>query len=52
MTTVGVRTGIDTRSVFATQSAPPHLILEGLPELLDLLRRADAGLHPGQSAEA
>ncbi|MFN3334641.1 MAG: HAD-IIA family hydrolase, partial [Caldilinea sp.] len=42
MTTVGVLTGIDSRSTFATQSAPPHLILDGLPELLTLLRRADA----------
>jgi 4-nitrophenyl phosphatase len=43
MTTVGVLTGIDTRAHFATQSAPPHLILEGLPELLALFQRADAG---------
>lgn len=42
MMTVAVLTGIDTRATFATQSAPPHLILEGLPELLALLRRTDA----------
>ncbi len=41
MTTVGVLTGIDTRATFATQSAPPHFILDGLPELLAHLRRAD-----------
>ena len=41
MTTVGVLTGIDTRAFFATQSAPPHLILDGLPELLNLFRHAD-----------
>jgi 4-nitrophenyl phosphatase len=45
MTTVGVLTGIDSRSTFATQSAPPHLILDGLPELLSLLRRADDEGH-------
>ena len=42
MTTVGVLTGIDTRALFATQSAPPHLILDGLPELLALFQCADA----------
>ena len=41
MTTVGVLTGIEHRAGFEAQSAPPHLILEGLPELLTLLRRAD-----------
>ena len=40
-------TGIDTRAFFATQSAPPHLILDGLPELLALFiptLRADFGV--------
>jgi 4-nitrophenyl phosphatase len=41
MTTVGVLTGIDTRATFATQSAPPHFILDGLPELLARFRQAD-----------
>ncbi len=41
MTTVGVLTGIDTRATFATQSAPPHFILDGLPELLARFCEAD-----------
>lgn len=47
MMTVGVLTGIDTRANFAAQAAPPHLILDGLPDLLALLKRADseAGLQ-------
>jgi len=41
MTTVGVLTGIDTRATFEAQTAPPHLVLNGLPDLLALLQRAD-----------
>lgn len=41
MMTVGVLTGIDTRATFEAQGAPPHLVLEGLPDLLELLQRAD-----------
>jgi len=43
MTTVGVLTGVDSRAAFEAQSAPPHWVLEGLPDLLALLRQADAG---------
>jgi 4-nitrophenyl phosphatase len=42
MLTVGVLTGVDTRATFEAQSAPPHLIVEGLPELLAHFQRADA----------
>jgi len=42
MLTVGVLTGVDTRATFEAQSAPPHLIVEGLPELLACFQRADA----------
>lgn len=35
MTTVGVLTGISTRAEFESADAPPHLICEGLPELLE-----------------
>ncbi len=42
MTTVGVLTGIDTRATYEAQTAPPHLILDGLPDLLALIQRADA----------
>jgi 4-nitrophenyl phosphatase len=41
MTTVGVLTGISTREEFEKQAHPPHLLVEGLPELLTLFQRAD-----------
>jgi 4-nitrophenyl phosphatase len=42
MPTVGVLTGVSTREQFANADAPPAYILEGLPELLALLQKADA----------
>lgn len=52
MLTVGVLTGVDTRATFEAQSAPPHLIVEGLPELLAYIQRADAaqGVRAGRSS--
>lgn len=52
MLTVGVLTGVDTRATFEAQSAPPHLIVEGLPELLAHIQRADAaqGVRAGRSS--
>uniref|UniRef100_A0A7C1JZC2 HAD-IIA family hydrolase n=1 Tax=Caldilinea aerophila TaxID=133453 RepID=A0A7C1JZC2_9CHLR len=41
MLTVGVLTGVDTRATFEAQSVPPHLIVEGLPELLAHFQLAD-----------
>lgn len=42
MPTVGVLTGVSTREQFANADAPPAYILDGLPELLGLLQKADA----------
>jgi 4-nitrophenyl phosphatase len=42
MPTVGVLTGVSTREEFAGAAKPPAYIVEGLPELLGLLKAADA----------
>ncbi len=39
--TAGVTTGVNSASEFASMDRPPHLILSGLPELLEALRIAD-----------
>jgi 4-nitrophenyl phosphatase len=46
MATAGVLTGVSTRTQFEEAQAPPDLVATGLPELLELFRRADgvAGL--------
>lgn len=41
LVTVGVLTGISTRADFIGQNHPPHLVVEGLPELLAAFKRAD-----------
>lgn len=41
MLAAGVLTGVDTRATFEAQSMPPHLIVEGLPELLAHFQFAD-----------
>lgn len=41
MYTVGVTTGVTTRADYAAEAHPPHWVLDGLPELLALLRSAD-----------
>ncbi len=41
MVTAGVLTGISTLAEFTGQSHPPHLIVEGLPELLAAFKQAD-----------
>lgn len=40
--TVGVLTGVTTRTEFEQATPPPDVILEGLPELLALLQEVDA----------
>jgi 4-nitrophenyl phosphatase len=42
LTTAGVLTGVSTREEFQRQNPPPDLIVTGLPELLGLLKEADA----------
>jgi 4-nitrophenyl phosphatase len=39
--TAGVTTGVNSAKEFASEDRPPHLILPGLPELLDAFRIAD-----------
>ncbi|MBO9394777.1 HAD-IIA family hydrolase, partial [Caldilinea sp.] len=51
MLTVGVLTGVDTRATFEAQSVPPHLIVEGLPELLAHFQLADQQLADQQLAD-
>lgn len=41
MLTAAVLTGVNDRALFAAASPPPHMIVEGLPELLDVLRKGD-----------
>jgi 4-nitrophenyl phosphatase len=43
MITAGVLTGISTLAEFVGQNHPPHLIVEGLPELLVAFKQADGG---------
>jgi 4-nitrophenyl phosphatase len=42
MVTAGVLTGVTTREEYATVMRPPHLVVEGLPELLAAFQQADA----------
>lgn len=39
--TAGVTTGVNSAKEFASEDRPPHLILSGLPELLEAFRIAD-----------
>ena len=39
--TVGILTGITTRAEFEQATAPPHLIVDDLPSLIESFRRAD-----------
>lgn len=41
MMTVGVTTGVTSAAEFAAMDRPPHLIVSGLPELLEAFRVAD-----------
>ena len=38
MLTTAVLTGVHDRAVFAAAQPPPHIVVEGLPELLELMR--------------
>jgi 4-nitrophenyl phosphatase len=40
--TAGVTTGVNSATEFASMDRPPHLIVAGLPQLLDAFRIADA----------
>jgi len=39
--TAGVTTGVNSAAEFAGMDRPPHLILSGLPQLLEAFRIAD-----------
>jgi 4-nitrophenyl phosphatase len=39
--TAGVTTGVTSAEEFASVDRPPHLVVTGLPELLDAFRAAD-----------
>jgi 4-nitrophenyl phosphatase len=39
--TAGVTTGVTSATEFATVDRPPHLIVPGLPQLLEAFRLAD-----------
>lgn len=41
MMTAGVTTGVTSATEFASEDRPPHLIVSGLPHLLDAFRLAD-----------
>lgn len=41
LVTAGVLTGISSRAEFEGGDPPPHLVVEGLPRLLDMLRTVD-----------
>jgi 4-nitrophenyl phosphatase len=41
MVTAGVLTGVTTLAEYAAAARPPHLVVEGLPALLDCFRQAD-----------
>jgi 4-nitrophenyl phosphatase len=41
MMTAGVTTGVNSATEFANMDRPPHLIVSGLPQLLDAFRVAD-----------
>ena len=40
--TAGILTGITTRAEFERADPPPQLVIEDLPQLVDLLRQADS----------
>lgn len=40
MTTTGVLTGVSSEADYHKQNMPPHVVVPGLPELLELFRRA------------
>jgi ribonucleotide monophosphatase NagD (HAD superfamily) len=41
MVTAGVLTGVSTADDYAEAERPPHLVIQGLPELLAAFRQAD-----------